>query len=252
MLLGNGDGTFQMAVPYHRGGYGASSVAIADVNGDGKLDLVVANCSTSIKSCSDADGDVVVLLGNGNGTFQTATAYGSGGTTPFGVAVGDVNGDGRPDIVAANCVGNQCGSGAGELGVLINTSVGSTATALTSSPNPSSFGQAVTFTATVTSHFFKFQPTGTVTFFDGTTNIGKSPLNGSGVATLTTSTLAVGTHSMTATYNGDANFTASTSPALQQVVQGAVVSLSPTSLNFARPDGWGRERCKDGDAAEYR
>ncbi|MGA9967707.1 MAG: FG-GAP-like repeat-containing protein, partial [Terriglobales bacterium] len=197
VLLGNGDGTFQMAVPYHRGGYGASSVALADMNGDGKLDLVVANCSTSIKSCSDADGNVVVLLGNGNGTFQTATAYGSGGTTPFGVAVGDVNGVGRPDIVAANCVGNQCGSGAGELGVLINTSVGSTATVLTSSPNPSSFGQAVTFTATVTSHFFKFQPTGTVTFLDGTTNIGKSPLNGSGVATLTTSALAVGTHNMT-------------------------------------------------------
>ena len=148
------------------------------------------------------------------------------------MAVGDVNGDGRPDIVAANCVGNQCGSGPGELGVLINTTVGSTATALTSSPNPSSFGQAVTFTATVTSHFFKFQPAGTVTFFDGTTNIGNSPLSGSGVATLTTSTLAVGTHSMTATYNRDANFTASTSPALQQVVQGAVVSLSPTSLNF--------------------
>ncbi len=74
VLLGNGDGTFQTAVPYHRGGYGASSVALADVNGDGKLDLVVANCSTSIKSCSDADGNVVVLLGNGNGTFQTATA----------------------------------------------------------------------------------------------------------------------------------------------------------------------------------
>jgi len=232
VLLGNGDGTFQTAVPYNRGGYGAGSVALSDVNGDGKPDLVVANCSTSVKTCGGADGDVAVLLGNGNGTFKTAVSFGSGGTTPFGVAVGDVNGDGKPDIVAANCAGTQCGSGLGELGVLINTTVGSTATALTSSPNPSSFGQAVTFTATVTSHFFKFQPTGTVTFSDGGTSIGNSPLNGSGVATLTTSTLAVGTHSMTATYNRDANFTASTSPVLQQVVQGAVVSLSPTSLNF--------------------
>jgi hypothetical protein len=238
VLLGNGDGTFQPVAIYPRdprGGYGAGSVALMDVNGDGKPDVVVSNCSTSAIGCAHSDGDVAVLLGKGDGTFQPptiATTYGSGGTTPFGVAVGDVNGDSRPDIVAANCVGSQCGSGLGELGVLINTSVGSTATALTSSPNPSSFGQAVTFTATVTSHFFKFQPTRTVTFFDGATNIGSSPLNGSGVATLTTSTLAVGTHSMTATYNGDANFTASTSPALQQVVQGAVVSLSPTSLNF--------------------
>jgi methionine-rich copper-binding protein CopC len=119
------------------------------------------------------------------------------------------------------------------VGVLINTSLGSTTTALISSQNPSNFGQAVTFTATVTSsQFFKFQPTGTVSFYDGTTNIGNSNLNSGGVATLTTSTLAVGTHSMTATYNGDTNFVPSTSPVLYQVVQGAIASLSPGSLNF--------------------
>jgi hypothetical protein len=52
------------------------------------------------------------------------------------------------------------------------------------------------------------------------------------MATLTTSTLSVGTHSITATYNGDANFAPSTSPILYQVVQGAIASLSPANLNF--------------------
>jgi hypothetical protein len=234
VLLGNGDGTFQKAVRYNRGGYGASSVTIADVNGDGKPDLVVANCSTSGIGCAHADGDLAVLLGNGNGTFQTATTFGSGGNTPFGVAVGDVNGDGRPDIVAANCAGNQCGSGPGELGVLLNTTLTATTTALTSSLNPSKPGQAVTFTATVTAQpgFGKGTPTGTVSFLDGATNIGKVPLNGSGVATFTTSTLPPGTNSITASYSGDTNFKPSVSPQLQQLVQGAGVSLSPISLNF--------------------
>jgi hypothetical protein len=234
VLLGNGDGTFQTAVPYNRDGYGASSVAIADVNGDGKPDVVVANCSTTAINCAHADGEVAVLLGKGNGTFQAPTSYGSGGTTPFGVAVGDVNGDGKPDIVAANCVGNQCGAGPGTLGVLLNTTLTATTTALTSSVNPSKPGQAVTFTATVTAQpgFDKGPPAGTVSFLDGATNIGNSPLSGSGVATLTTSALAVGTHSITATYSGDSNFSPSTSPQLQQLVKGAVVSLSPASLNF--------------------
>ena len=120
----------------------------------------------------------------------------------------------------------------GTLGVLMNTTLGPTTTALASSVNPSSFGQAVTFTATVTSQGFKGAPTGTVSFYDDTTNIGNSNLNSSGVATLTTSTLSVGTHSITATYNGDANFAPSTSPTLYQVVQGAIASLSPANLNF--------------------
>ena len=234
VLLGNGDGTFQTAVPYNREGYGASSVAITDVNGDGKPDLLVANCSTTAINCAHADGDLAVLLGNGNGTFQTATTYGSAGTTPFGVAVGDVNGDGKPDIVAVNCVSNQCGAGPGEVGVLLDTTLTATRTALTSSVTLLKPGQAVTFTATVTAQpgFGKGTPTGMVSFLDGATNIGNSPLNGGGVATLTTSTLPLGPNSITATYSGDTNFTPSASPQPQQLVQGAGVSLSPTSLNF--------------------
>ena len=101
VLLGNGDGTFQMAVTYASGGTFADSVAAKDVNGDGKPDLVVSNCGASgTGSC--ADGTVGVLLGNGDGTFQTAVPYGSGGSYGWSVAVADVNGDGKRDIVVAN------------------------------------------------------------------------------------------------------------------------------------------------------
>jgi hypothetical protein len=232
MLLGNGDGTFQAAVTYGSGGDAARSVALGDVNGDGKLDVIVGNCGPSGQNgCSP--GTVGVLIGNGDGTFQTAVSYNSGGNDARSVAVADVNGDGKPDVLVANNGGTGNG-GDGWVGVLINTSLNPTNTALTSSPNPSNFGQTVTFTATVTAqeNFYKVPPTGIVSFYDGTTNIGNSNLNNSGVATLTTSTLAVGTHTMTAAYNGDAHSEPSTSPVLYQVVQGAIVSLSPTSLNF--------------------
>jgi hypothetical protein len=91
-----------------------------------------------------------------------------------------------------------------------------TTTTLTSSLNPSQFGQAVTFTAQVTST--GPAPTGAVRFLDGTTGIGYATLSG-GVAKLTKSNLAVGTHAITAHYNGDANSSTSTSAVVNQVVQ---------------------------------
>jgi hypothetical protein len=115
---------------------------------------------------------------------------------------------------------------------LTGTGLYATTTGVVSSPNPSNFNQAVTFTATVAPEGVG-TPTGTVTFLDGTKILGSSLLNSSGVATFTTSTLAVGTYSITSTYNGDSNFASSTSAVLSQVVQGTVaVTLSTTSLSF--------------------
>src|SRR5207249_592627 len=91
VLLGNGDGTFR-ASPTFAAGENPSSVAMGDLNGDGRPDLAVANSDPS---------DVSVLLGNGDGTFQTAQAF-AAGDHPISVAVGDVNGDGRPDLAVAN------------------------------------------------------------------------------------------------------------------------------------------------------
>ena len=103
------------------------------------------------------------------------------------------------------------------------------ATTLISSLNPSALGQAVTFTATVTSSATG-TPTGTVTFQDGASALGTGTLSG-GTATFTTSGLTAGTHSITAIYGGDANFAGSTSPVLTQTVADFSLSASPTAAS---------------------
>jgi trimeric autotransporter adhesin len=99
-----------------------------------------------------------------------------------------------------------------------------TSTTLNSSLNPSTWGQAVTFTATVTAG--AGNPTGSVTFTNGGTTLGTVALAGNS-ASLTVSNLIAGTHSIVATYSGDANFNGSTSSALSQVVN---LATSATSL----------------------
>ena len=87
---------------------------------------------------------------------------------------------------------------------------------LTSNSNPVLVGSAVTITATLTSSSSN-SPTGTVTFLDGTTTLGTGTV-AKGLANYTSAALAVGTHSITAVYGGDSNFTTATSAALAQTV----------------------------------
>jgi hypothetical protein len=122
VLLGNGDGSFQAAVPYASGGYYATSLGVSDLNGDGKLDLVVANECAVGSNCSSS-GNVSVLLGNGDGSFRAAVTYGSGGQFPYSVAVGDVSGDGKADLLVVNqCADSVCANGS--LGVLLGNGNG--------------------------------------------------------------------------------------------------------------------------------
>lgn len=90
-------------------------------------------------------------------------------------------------------------------------------TTLTSSPNPSTVGETVTFTATV-NYTASVTPTGTVTFKKGSTVLGTGTLNSSGVATLSISTLKKGKDDVKADYSGDSNYESSTSAADAQVV----------------------------------
>jgi YVTN family beta-propeller protein len=108
----------------------------------------------------------------------------------------------------------------------------STTTALNVAPNPSNFGQSVTLTATVA----PVAPgagtsTGKVVFFDGNTTLGTSTLSSTDTATLNTSSLAAGSHSLSASYGGDPNYSGSSSSAVSDQVQcGILISLSPSSV----------------------
>ena len=91
VLLGNGDGTFQDAVDYSAGN-SHKGLGIGDFDGDGNLDLAVADRT---------GGNVSVLLGNGNGTFQDAANYGAG-NGPSGVVIWDLDKDGNLDLAVIN------------------------------------------------------------------------------------------------------------------------------------------------------
>lgn len=120
VLLGNGDGTFQPAVTYGSGSGSPLMVAVSDVNGDGKPDLLVAHFCSGPINC---DGLVGVLLGNGDGSFQPAVTYPSGGQYASAVAVADVNGDRKPDVLVTTNVYTCCTSG-GAVGVLLGNGDG--------------------------------------------------------------------------------------------------------------------------------
>ncbi len=97
VLLGNGDGTFVSGATYDSGGWFPFEVMLADVNGDGKLDIVVANSGQD----ELGGGSVGILLGNGDGTFQPVVTHSVGVTLVWAIAIGDVNGDLNPDVIAA-------------------------------------------------------------------------------------------------------------------------------------------------------
>jgi hypothetical protein len=98
ILIGRGDGTFIAKVDYGTG-VGPMGVAVADLDGDGKSDLVVVDQCIGPTDCTK--GSASVLLGNGDGTFQPKVEYPTGSTSRF-VAVGDLNGDRRPDLAVVN------------------------------------------------------------------------------------------------------------------------------------------------------
>lgn len=123
ILLGNGDGTFQDPVKYPFVGFHTGSMTVGDFNRDGNFDLVVANANCGQFDCPT--GTLTVLLGNGDGTFQTAVNYPSGDFGAYSVAIGDFNKDGKADLAVSNlgaCFFFPCGSSS--LGLLLGNGDG--------------------------------------------------------------------------------------------------------------------------------
>jgi hypothetical protein len=237
------------------------------VNGDGAIDAIVSgdgNGFSGVDVLLNSSGDSTAASSSTNPSVAgepvtfTATVDGSkvrGVTTlPTGTVTffDGTTAIGQPATltsgVAKLSVGLTVGSHnitaqySGDVNYLASTSTAfaqvvnqsSASTVVKSSVNPAGVGAAVTFTATVASTVSgdTLVPTGTVSFFDGSTKLGSATLNSGGQASLGTSSLAVGTHNITAQYGGDTNFTGSTSAALNQVITGQPdysLSANPTS-----------------------
>jgi uncharacterized repeat protein (TIGR03803 family) len=189
------------------GGYG-TVFEMSPQTGGGWIEGVVHSFNLT---AGDGVNPSAALIGDGSGNLYGTTAYGGA----HGGTIGSTTGGTVFEIVSS-------------------TTKASTTTMLASSLNPSAFGQSVILTATVTAT--SGTPTGTVTFKNGTATLATVTLSGGG-AKYTNKTLAVGTHSITAVYNGSASFAASTSTAVSQVVSKA--STTTTVVSSLTPSVFG-------------
>jgi len=277
LATGNGDGTFGSANNI-LSNYLVSNVAVGDINGDGKADLVLS--AEEVEGAASSTGGILTITGNGDGTFNSPSLIAAGNFF-FGMQLSDMNNDGNPDIVATLYSTNGqpkdyygmvtlLGLGNGQFAAPVNQleslastvpqvgnfyndsaldvmtqtgygpalfiGQGASSLSLTVSAATAAFGTSETLTATLTAGM-SGRPalTGTVSFYDGKTLLGTGTVT-NGTATLTASALAVGTHSVTAIYAGDANFNPATSSAVGITISALSPAFSltgtPTTLSL--------------------
>ena len=268
VFAGNGDGTFQSLIRLDllTGGNDPLGVAAADLNGDGLVDLVAANASSSTvgvlvntatapapagttttlgTSAPTADFGQTVLLTatvNSQAGVPVGTVTFLDGTTVLGTAT--VNATGQATLGVSLDTGSHeltaSFAGARGFGFTDSTSAAVTETvnraattvALRSSLNPAVTGQAVTFTATVAAVApGAATPTGKVIFMDGNVVLETVGLAADGTATFTTSFAAAGGHVITAAYAGDVfHFVASSQTLTEQVNAPTTRKATTTTL----------------------
>jgi trimeric autotransporter adhesin len=221
VYLGNGDGTFAEAptITLSTGGAGSPLIlTAADFNGDGKLDLAAP---------TDApleQGEIAVLLGNGDGTFQQASGSPfSVGITPGIAAFGDFNGDGIPDLfVGAETIGNQISVfiGNGD-GTFVATPIGSTSLPCCPLPALGDFnGDGLTDVVTATQ-------------FNGNVSILLTAIPQSSADVTGISVTGPTPQQVIANYPGDSNYTPSQSGPTSLLVQAAAPTITPGSGTIA-------------------
>ena len=256
VFLGNGDGTFQTGLNLARG-FDPRQIVVGDFNGDGKPDLAFAGFWSGV---------LTVIPGNGDGTFGASLVYGVNAPLSTGyLAVADFNGDGVQDLAIPNqdingTVSVQLaqptqtatasvsgisivGTGVHQIEAEYSATSGydasnSATISLTAQPlattlnliaNPpaSFYANQVALTATLAPYSGQDHSTNgeAITFYSGATSLGTAPLS-SGVAILNVTSLPTGTDTLTASFAGDTNFTASTSAALSYTVAKVTPAMS--------------------------
>lgn len=172
-----------------------------------------------------------VAFSNGTTQIGTGTLNSSGVATfhTSGLAVGTYS-------ITAAYSGDAGFSESTSAAVTITVSATTKVATTTSESAPSTqltSGQAVTFTATVAPKSGSAAPTGVVTFTDGATQVGAGTLNSSGTTTFVDAALSVGSHSISAIYSGDANFSTSTSAAVSVTVSAPAKIATATSISVS-------------------
>jgi Bacterial Ig-like domain (group 3)/FG-GAP-like repeat len=266
VLIGKGDGTFKSTATYVSDI--PSDPHLADVNGDGKPDIIAGGSSGAL-----------VYLGNGDGTFQAYTepAIGKFSLT-YAVNAGDYNNDGNADLVGTDARNYQAavslsevqqvadadaltslamfplGSGTHDVDAsyagnsIYQGSISSTMP-LRAAPTPTTLslavlptsvtlaGQPVTLTATLNPYTVGPPTTTTdgesVQFFKGATSLGSRTLNG-GVATITTTALPAGSETLQAVYPGDSNYNPSSSSSVSVTVASILLASSPNPSAYGQ------------------